>query len=66
MGPLAVSGEHGEWVVDDNEDDTALVLTFTHMGEDGVESFETAMPYAAALAFGQTIVDWCKDKADET
>lgn len=55
-------GEHGAWVVDDNEDGTALVVSFTHMGEDGVESFETAMPYGAAVLFAKTILDWCEDK----
>jgi hypothetical protein len=57
-----MSGESGAWTVDDNEDDTALVLSFSHIGDDGVETFDTAMPYECAMAFGQTIVDWCKDK----
>lgn len=45
----------GQWEVDSNEDDTGIVLTFAHMGEDGVESFVTAMPPECALEFGEAL-----------
>jgi hypothetical protein len=55
-------GEHGEWTIDDNEDETALVLSFTHMGEEGVETFDTAMPYGAAKVFAESILEWVENK----
>lgn len=47
--------EYGEWTVDTNEEDTAVVLEFSHMGEDGVEAFTTAMPPTAALDLAQAV-----------
>lgn len=56
-----MTGESGHYVIDSNDDDTAVVLSFSHLGEDGVETFETAMPPAAALTFGQAVVDWATE-----
>jgi hypothetical protein len=55
----------GEWVVDEtctcDTDEPMVYIQQTLMGVDGVESFETAMFPADALAFGEAIVKQARD-----
>lgn len=52
-----MTGEQGEWTVALNDDETAVVIEFTHMGEDGVEAFETAMPAPHAIVFAAAVLN---------
>lgn len=57
---MSSTGESGEWSVVETEDDTALIISVNHVGEDGVEYFETGMLPEDALAFGEAIVERAK------
>lgn len=60
-----MSGESGTWNVDTNEDDSGVIISFAQIGEDGVETFTTAMPIECALEFGRAIVERCEDVTHE-
>lgn len=51
----------GEWNVDANEDGTGVVISFSFVGEDGVEVFTTAMPPEFALAFAAAVKETAKE-----
>ena len=53
--------EEGDWTVDINEDGSGVVMAFSHLGEDGVESFDTAMPFENAKDFAQAIITLCEE-----
>lgn len=55
-----MSGESGSWTIGDSEDG-GVVISFSHLGEDGVETFETSMPPEHALELGNALVDWAKE-----
>jgi hypothetical protein len=65
LGVLPMSGESGSWEVDTNEDDSGVIISFAQIGDDGVETFTTAMPIECALEFGRAIVERCEDVANE-
>jgi hypothetical protein len=57
----------GNWHVDANDDNTGVIVTIAHMGEEGVESFSTAMPPDNAVEFAKAIVEvstWVRDSAE--
>lgn len=53
--------DFGEWVVDHNDDDTAVVINFVHMSDIGVEHFITAMPPQHALRFAEAVSEKAKE-----
>lgn len=52
-----MSGESGQWTVDINDDNTGVVLEFSHVGDTGVEAFTTAMPREHALTFAAAVLN---------
>lgn len=50
-----------DWTVDINEDNTGVIVEFSHIGLEGVESFITAIPPDIALLFAEAV----KEKAQE-
>lgn len=57
--------EIGEWSVDRNEDDTGIVLAFNHVGDNGVEVYETSMPPAHALTFATAVLNQVLELQDD-
>jgi hypothetical protein len=49
--------ELGQWDVDVNDNATGVVLDFTHFGESGIETFETALPREQALSLATAILN---------
>lgn len=49
----------GQWDVDVTSDKgvDAVILDFQHLGEDGVEAFNTAMPRESAIALATAILN---------
>lgn len=45
----------GEWLAQPNHDSTGIVLTFTHIGDEGVETFVTAIDPSNAIYFAQCV-----------
>lgn len=51
--------EHGQWIVDD--DGEVVFLSIAHMGDDGVEVFDTNMPPENAIALGEALIERARD-----
>jgi len=49
--------EHGEWTVETNDDDTGVILIFTHMGDEGVETFVTGLAPENAIPFAEAVLE---------
>jgi len=49
--------ELGQWDVDVNGDATGVVLDFTHFNENGIETFQTALPREQALSLATAILN---------
>lgn len=51
--------EYGHWVVDD--DGEVVIMELSHMGDDGVEVFDTNMPPENAIALGEALIERARD-----
>jgi hypothetical protein len=64
---MAEESGTGDWRVEPNGENNAVIITLTHMGEDGVESFKTALPPEYAVEFAKAVVEmatWIVDNAE--
>lgn len=50
-----MTADVGEWLVQPNLDGTGIVLTFNHIGDEGVETFVTAIDPSNAIYFAQCV-----------
>jgi hypothetical protein len=51
-----VSDQVGEWNIEHNDENTALVIDFNHVGDDGVEAFRTAMHPVDAINLALALI----------
>lgn len=51
--------EHGLWTVDD--DGEVVMVSISHMGDDGVEAFDTNMPPQNAIELGEALIERARD-----
>ncbi len=54
-------GEEGQWNVCSNDDGTGVVMSFVHLGIEGVEQFTTAMNPENAISFGEGVIRIAKE-----